>query len=133
EQKINKLKLNRAEIKQTIIDWLLARNGTAYAVDMERMYEAVLPEPIRTMVINGYHKQRSGVIQLIMQPGWYDGYAITGTTHRSWNPYDTHIPLLWYGWKINKSEEHTSELQSRENLVCRLLLEKKKDSFIATR
>src|SRR5690606_40505784 len=27
---------------------------------------------------------------------------------------------------INRSEEHTSELQSRENLVCRLLLEKKK-------
>src|SRR5690606_39347692 len=26
---------------------------------------------------------------------------------------------------INRSEEHTSELQSRENLVCRLLLEKK--------
>ena len=28
-------------------------------------------------------------------------------------------------WKY-RSEEHTSELQSRENLVCRLLLEKKK-------
>src|SRR5690606_39452826 len=27
----------------------------------------------------------------------------------------------------NRSEEHTSELQSRENLVCRLLLEKKKN------
>src|SRR5690606_39981289 len=27
---------------------------------------------------------------------------------------------------IARSEEHTSELQSRENLVCRLLLEKKK-------
>src|SRR5690606_41545754 len=27
---------------------------------------------------------------------------------------------------ILRSEEHTSELQSRENLVCRLLLEKKK-------
>src|SRR5690606_42037613 len=27
---------------------------------------------------------------------------------------------------MNRSEEHTSELQSRENLVCRLLLEKKK-------
>src|SRR5690606_41424326 len=27
-----------------------------------------------------------------------------------------------------RSEEHTSELQSRENLVCRLLLEKKKDA-----
>src|SRR5690606_40282675 len=30
--------------------------------------------------------------------------------------------------KICRSEEHTSELQSRENLVCRLLLEKKKKS-----
>src|SRR5690606_41352035 len=29
---------------------------------------------------------------------------------------------------IGRSEEHTSELQSRENLVCRLLLEKKKKS-----
>src|SRR2546421_6887281 len=27
----------------------------------------------------------------------------------------------------NRSEEHTSELQSRSDLVCRLLLEKKKD------
>src|SRR5690606_39580441 len=28
---------------------------------------------------------------------------------------------------LSRSEEHTSELQSRENLVCRLLLEKKKN------
>src|SRR5690606_41998854 len=28
--------------------------------------------------------------------------------------------------RVGRSEEHTSELQSRENLVCRLLLEKKK-------
>src|SRR5690606_39579963 len=30
----------------------------------------------------------------------------------------------------NRSEEHTSELQSRENLVCRLLLEKKKRQIL---
>src|SRR2546430_7580753 len=30
-----------------------------------------------------------------------------------------------------RSEEHTSELQSQSNLVCRLLLEKKKNSFCA--
>src|SRR2546430_13470526 len=29
-----------------------------------------------------------------------------------------------------RSEEHTSELQSQSNLVCRLLLEKKKDMFL---
>src|SRR6266700_5363638 len=30
------------------------------------------------------------------------------------------------GFGLTRSEEHTTELQSRENLVCRLLLEKKK-------
>src|SRR5690606_42147714 len=37
-------------------------------------------------------------------------------------------PLTWPGRPVlrqQRSEEHTSELQSRENLVCRLLLEKK--------
>src|SRR5690606_42152857 len=32
-----------------------------------------------------------------------------------------------YNGAVKRSEEHTSELQSRENLVCRLLLEKKKE------
>src|SRR5690606_41845289 len=32
----------------------------------------------------------------------------------------------WMTPEVRRSEEHTSELQSRENLVCRLLLEKKK-------
>src|SRR5207302_10174735 len=31
-------------------------------------------------------------------------------------------------FSLNRSEEHTSELQSRENLVCRLLLEKKNNN-----
>src|SRR2546428_9999484 len=33
---------------------------------------------------------------------------------------------------IERSEEHTSELQSRSDLVCRLLLEKKKNNKIST-
>src|SRR5690606_42126323 len=43
---------------------------------------------------------------------------------------DLHIrrgeSLALVGATESRSEEHTSELQSRENLVCRLLLEKKK-------
>src|SRR3712207_8510874 len=34
--------------------------------------------------------------------------------------------------KLGRSEEHTSELQSRQYLVCRLLLEKKTESSILT-
>src|SRR3712207_7274810 len=35
-------------------------------------------------------------------------------------------PYSSLGWQLARSEEHTSELQSRQYLVCRLLLEKKK-------
>src|SRR2546427_3249066 len=35
---------------------------------------------------------------------------------------------IGYGSRMIRSEEHTSELQSQSNLVCRLLLEKKKRS-----
>src|SRR2546430_12810007 len=51
---------------------------------------------------------------------------------------DPMLSSLWYdpqaegGAPRGRSEEHTSELQSQSNLVCRLLLEKKKSySFLA--
>src|SRR2546428_2624323 len=37
------------------------------------------------------------------------------------------VAQLFLGHAHQRSEEHTSELQSRSDLVCRLLLEKKKD------
>src|SRR5207302_9701440 len=43
----------------------------------------------------------------------------------------TGYPLAYVAAKLAlgyRSEEHTSELQSRENLVCRLLLEKKNEN-----
>src|SRR5207302_11453161 len=46
---------------------------------------------------------------------------------RRWRRPSTSI---WVSPKPIRSEEHTSELQSRENLVCRLLLEKKKKKKI---
>src|SRR5438445_7593092 len=36
--------------------------------------------------------------------------------------------IPWHRLPVDRSEEHTSELQSRQYLVCRLLLEKKKDN-----
>src|SRR5688572_32205733 len=39
-------------------------------------------------------------------------------------------PYVHIAQSNNRSEEHTSELQSQSNLVCRLLLEKKKKKII---
>src|SRR2546430_12524506 len=43
-------------------------------------------------------------------------------------PTEERFPGIWLiPGKRSRSEEHTSELQSQSNLVCRLLLEKKKN------
>src|SRR5574341_1999147 len=44
---------------------------------------------------------------------------------RCWPPPCTREPSRGRIWHARRSEEHTSELQSPTNLVCRLLLEKK--------
>src|SRR5690606_41949811 len=49
-----------------------------------------------------------------LQPRWEAAVAVA---------WFAALTLLWLLLR-NRSEEHTSELQSRENLVCRLLLEK---------
>src|SRR2546429_5171146 len=46
------------------------------------------------------------------------------TSHKS-----NRLARRYHAWRIaDRSEEHTSELQSRLHLVCRLLLEKKKQT-----
>jgi hypothetical protein len=51
------------------------------------------------MYSNAYYPMRSGDIQIVMQPGFVSGDGL-GTSHGLWNPYDAHIPLLWYGWNV---------------------------------
>src|SRR5690606_40601098 len=71
--------------------------------------------------------------RLLVDCGLYQGER--EWRRRNWEPFAvepasvddvvlTHCHLDHSGYL--RSEEHTSELQSRENLVCRLLLEKKK-------
>src|SRR2546430_4942533 len=50
----------------------------------------------------------------------------TNHTHQKGNPYRCRIDVtVAPRHELVRSEEHTSELQSQSNLVCRLLLEKK--------
>ena len=93
-------KLDFGAIKKTAVEWLRQQPGITYAIDMERMGELPVAEPVRGMVMNGYFAKRSGAIQLILNAGWFETHGKTGTSHGTWNPYDTHIPLLFMGWGI---------------------------------
>jgi predicted AlkP superfamily pyrophosphatase or phosphodiesterase len=105
--KINAHGLDPDAVKKAALGYLRQQPGMNYAIDMADVGESAVPEPVRTMVTNGYNSRRSGAIQLILNAGWFEGHGKTGTTHGSWNPYDTHIPLIFMGWGIHQGVSNT--------------------------
>lgn len=98
---IEKANLDEEKVKKSIIKMLRHEDGVAYVVDMEGGENMMVPAEIREKIINGYNRKRSGAIQIITEPQWYDGTPrSTGTTHGTWTPYDSHIPLVFMGWGV---------------------------------
>lgn len=98
---IKKAGLNEDAIKFDCIQYLQKQPDVQFAVDMQRVNAATIPEDLRTRIINGYSAEHSGAIQVVLKPGYFSGHGTTGTTHGTWAPYDTHIPLVFMGWGIN--------------------------------
>lgn len=100
-KKINENKLDYGLVKKATVSFLQKQPGIQFAVDIEHIGDAAIPEPIKRDIINGYNSKRCGPVMIIPDPGWFDGHESgTGTTHGNWNPYDTHIPLVFMGWGI---------------------------------
>lgn len=97
-------KLDKKEISNWIINRLMKEPAIIRAFPVEDMNKVPLPEKIRMMLNNGYFANRSGEIQFLLRPNYIDAWSNTGTTHGLWYPYDSHIPLLWYGWGIRKGK-----------------------------
>jgi len=94
------LKLDEEAVKNDCIQYLQKQPDVAFAIDMQKAQTANIPEELRTRIINGYNIERSGVVQIILKPGYFSGRTTTGTTHGTWNPYDAHIPFVLMGWGI---------------------------------
>ena len=93
-------KLRREEIVSTAISFLVKQEAVISAFDLQQLGQLALPAKIKEMMVNGYSPLRGGDIQLILKSNYIESYYVKGSTHGMWNPYDAHIPLLWYGWGI---------------------------------
>jgi predicted AlkP superfamily pyrophosphatase or phosphodiesterase len=98
-EEISKSKADYEEIKAFTIDYLKKQPGVMNAIDLSKIASTTLPEPIKKAITNGYNARRSGDIYFILQSNYFDG-GNTGTTHGSWNPYDSHIPCVFMGWNV---------------------------------
>lgn len=91
--------LDFAKIKQSVVDFLKEDSCVLYACDMEKTMTESIPEEVKYRIVNGYNRERSGDIQIVLKPNFYT-HGMKGTDHGAWNLYDTHIPLVFMGWGI---------------------------------
>ena len=97
----------------------------AYAVDYERVNEASIPQFLRERIINGYNRQRSGDLMVVLQGSHMHGRVgpdYKGTSHGTWNPDDSHIPLIFMGWHVKQgSTNRPTFMTDIAATVCAML------------
>ena len=117
--------LDLQRVKQVAIEYLRQSPNISFVVDFEQAATAPIPAVLRDRILLGYNFHRSGDIIVVVEPGFYEvgpWSSLVGTTHGEWNPYDAHIPLLFYGWQVphgsHPGEVHITDIAPT---VCSLL------------
>jgi predicted AlkP superfamily pyrophosphatase or phosphodiesterase len=103
---IDKSKVDFEAMKIFSIGFLRKQPGFQNAVDLSKLGSATLPEKMKMAITNGYNARRSGDIYYALEPNWFSSGG-TGTTHGAWNPYDSHIPLVFMGWNVKPGKTNT--------------------------
>jgi len=58
----------------------------------------VLPDEVGRRVMNGYYERRSADVEVLLEPYWI--FTQTGATHGTAFGYDTHVPVIFWGWGV---------------------------------
>ena len=102
---LDSLKLNKEAIKISVLNFLLAKPEVMHAFDYLQFDKLVLPAKIKEMYAKGYFRTRNGDIQFMLKPQYQD-VDWSGAEHATWYPYDTHIPLIFFGWNISSGKTY---------------------------
>ena len=97
--KVSAAAVDHKALKKFIVDNLKMIPEVWNAYDVDDFAQVILPPVIREKISNSYYFRRSGDIQYFYKAQYTD-FTDNGIEHGAWYPYDSHIPLVWFGWNI---------------------------------
>jgi predicted AlkP superfamily pyrophosphatase or phosphodiesterase len=98
---IKSLKLNLTDVRRAYADYLrqtFPLISQIYTRDDLEKLTAYRTSP--NLVLNGFNPARSGDVAFELQPAYQYSSGGEATTHGSIYNYDTHVPLIFYGWHV---------------------------------
>lgn len=98
---IKKLKLDIHEIERIFVDYLRDTFPQIQSIfsrdDLDKMCASREPA---NYLLNGFNPAKSGDVIFNLMPGYLINFQQKGTQHGSQYAYDTHVPIIFYGWHV---------------------------------
>ena len=100
--------LDLAKVKQSFKDFLMTQDQVKRVYTEEEILASTGDDYFLSFIAKGYDPKQNGDIFILDKAGYME-YIETGTTHGSPNSYDTHVPMLFYGWHVPKGSSHAKK------------------------
>jgi predicted AlkP superfamily pyrophosphatase or phosphodiesterase len=100
---IEDAKIPLEDIQKKVSRFLVQFSGVASAYPYTAFEANDFSNGHLKRIVNSFTPQRSGDIIITLDPGWVEKNENYVTNHNSPYEYDSHVPLIWYGWTVNRA------------------------------
>lgn len=108
---IDSLGIEPDDVMAVIGDYLRRQPGIYDVFTRDELMALPDDYPFASEMRRGINPHRSGDLFFQLDPAWHPDekfFGKGGATHGSSYAYDTHVPLLWYGWHIRPGTTHAA-------------------------
>lgn len=100
-QLIEDSRLSLEEVQDRVARFMIQMGGVSNALQAYVMQRNNFTDGVFERIQNSYHQKRSGDVIIYLTPGWVE-HSSVGRNGFAEFKYGPHVPLIFYGWKVNR-------------------------------
>jgi len=120
---IEDAKIPLEDIQKKVARFLVQFSGVASAYPYSAFEANDFGNGHLKRIVNNFTPQRSGDVIITLLPGWVEKNDYV-TDHNSPYEYDSHVPLIWYGWTVNRAtvarKVNITDIAATLSSLCRV-------------
>jgi predicted AlkP superfamily pyrophosphatase or phosphodiesterase len=121
---IEDARLSLDEVQKKVARFLVQFTGVAAAYPYSAFEANDFGNGNLKRIINNFSPQRSGDVIVTLNPGWVEIEGDYITNYNSPYEYDSHVPLIWYGWTVNRAvitrEVNMTDIAATLSSLCKI-------------
>jgi hypothetical protein len=89
------------EVQDRVARFMVQIHGVSNALQAYVLQRSNFTDGVYERIQNSYYQKRSGDVIIYLTPGWVE-YSTVGRTGFADFKYGPHVPMIFYGWKVNR-------------------------------